>query len=447
MKGLDPNSPFAPKRLPFFYGWIVAVVGTIGVLMSMPGQTMGVSVFTDPLLEATGLSRLGFSNAYLVGTLMSGILLPFGGQLLDRYGARSIAIGACLGLGLTLCALTLADQFASAIAARVPGLSSTTAAAVVLALLFTSLRFSGQGMLTMVSRAMVGKWFERRRGLVSGGVGVFINLGFSMAPVLFSAWIAVAGWRGAWLQMAAIVALGMGGTALLFYRDNPEECGLYMDGHAPEPIGVAGESAVRATDVGAADHTRGEAIRTMAFWCVTFALSIQSMVFTGVTFHIVDIGSEHGLTQAAAVGLFVPIAIVSLTMGFAVGVAADRIPLPRLVMVMMLFQTAGFFGFSQLGDPAFRLVGVAGWGLSAGFFGPLSTVAIPSFFGRAHLGAISGVQMSCLVGASALGPSLLAASKQFMGAYRPGLLACCVLSLAAFAFAAATRAPLRTAQN
>ena len=49
---LHPDRPFAPRNLPFFYGWWLAAVGTLGILASMPGQTMGVSVFTDQLLEA-----------------------------------------------------------------------------------------------------------------------------------------------------------------------------------------------------------------------------------------------------------------------------------------------------------------------------------------------------------------------------------------------------------
>ena len=73
MAFLHPDRPFAPRRLPFFYGWWIAVVATLGVLMSIPGQTMGVSVFTDDLLKVTGLSRLGLSNTYLVGTIVAGL--------------------------------------------------------------------------------------------------------------------------------------------------------------------------------------------------------------------------------------------------------------------------------------------------------------------------------------------------------------------------------------
>ena len=73
------NFPFAPDRFPIFYGWAILVASVLGVLTSIPGQTIGVSVFTDHLIAATGLSRLELANAYLVGTLTSGCLLPFGG--------------------------------------------------------------------------------------------------------------------------------------------------------------------------------------------------------------------------------------------------------------------------------------------------------------------------------------------------------------------------------
>ena len=40
-------------------------------------------------------------------------------------------------------------------------------------------------------------WFERRRGMVSGVRGVFVSLGFSIAPLLLALLIDAYGWRGA----------------------------------------------------------------------------------------------------------------------------------------------------------------------------------------------------------------------------------------------------------
>ncbi len=442
MKALHPDRPFAPARLPFFYGWAIVGVGALGVLASIPGQTMGVSVFTDDLLAATGLSRFALSNAYLVGTLSSGLLLPWGGVLFDRYGARPLAILACWGLAATLCFLAFSDRVSQSLAGALPFLPETAVTAAVLCVAFTALRFSGQGMLTMVSRAMVSKWFERRRGQVAGLLGVVINFGFSIAPAVLGAWIGRAGWRGAWLEIAAVVGIGMAALAWLSFRDNPEECGLHMDG-APPPRdpGEGGEGEAVALEPEERVFTRGQALRTLVFWVFAGALAIQSMVYTGITFHIVDLGAEHGLDRAAALQLFIPIAVISTSMGFVVGMAADRVRLQWLVMLMMVFQATGFVGFAHLDDPVLRVVGVVGWGVSGGFYGPLSTVAIPKLFGRRHLGAISGALMSLLVIASALGPSALALSKLQLGAYGPGLIALCGLSAVAFLLAPAARTP------
>ena len=86
--------PFDPAGVKIYYGWVVLVAGTIGVLASIPGQTVGVSVFTDHLTAATGLSRLQLAVAYLVGTGGSGFLLPLGGQAIDRWGTRVVALAA-----------------------------------------------------------------------------------------------------------------------------------------------------------------------------------------------------------------------------------------------------------------------------------------------------------------------------------------------------------------
>ncbi|HCE06906.1 MAG TPA: hypothetical protein DEQ62_11315, partial [Verrucomicrobiales bacterium] len=45
------RTPFAPSACPFFYGWVIVFAATIGTIASIPGQTMGFTVFTDVLME------------------------------------------------------------------------------------------------------------------------------------------------------------------------------------------------------------------------------------------------------------------------------------------------------------------------------------------------------------------------------------------------------------
>ena len=442
MKWLSPNFPFSPKRLPFFYGWVIVGVATLGVVMSIPGQTMGVSVFTDHLIRVTGLTRLQLTYTYLTGTLASSLLLPLGGTYLDRHGARATGFVACLVVAATLCLLTQVDTIANGLSS-LAGVGSVPAAAAVLTLGFMMLRFSGQGILTMASRTMMAKWFKRRRGLASGISGVFVAGGFAIAPLLLLWLIDLADWRGAWLILAGLVGVGMGLVILVFFRENPEECGLRMDGESPD------YEKTTATHLDMFDEpcfTREQAMRTAPFWSVTFVLSLQAMVFTGVTFHIIDLGADTGIGGREAVKLFIPTAIVSTMVGMISGWLADRIPVRVLVLACVSFQTIAFIGAGRLGDTLFMVMLVVGWGCASGLFSTLLNVAIPNFFGRTHLGAISSVQMSCMVAASAIGPAFLAAAKTYLGSYRVGLLWCCALAGAVFLFALVTPStPRRTA--
>ena len=85
------QKPFPVSKFPFFYGWVILAAGIIGVLMSIPGQTMGVSVFTESLLSDLEINRNNLSLAYLVGTMGSGLIITRAGKLYDRYGARIMA--------------------------------------------------------------------------------------------------------------------------------------------------------------------------------------------------------------------------------------------------------------------------------------------------------------------------------------------------------------------
>ena len=101
-KRWDPDFPFSPKKFTFFYGWLIVAAGTLAVVFSIPGQTMGFSVFTDVLIKELGLTRVQLSTAYCIGTVISGLSLPFFGRLYDRLGARRMIVYSSFATGLVL---------------------------------------------------------------------------------------------------------------------------------------------------------------------------------------------------------------------------------------------------------------------------------------------------------------------------------------------------------
>ncbi len=77
------------ERSPVFYGWIILIVGTLGMMMTTPGQTVGVAVFVDSLVQDLAVSRANVSLMYTLGTLAGALTVALTGRMLDRYGPRT----------------------------------------------------------------------------------------------------------------------------------------------------------------------------------------------------------------------------------------------------------------------------------------------------------------------------------------------------------------------
>ena len=75
---------------------------------------MGVSVFTENLLSDLQINRNNLSLAYLVGTLLSGLMITRAGKLYDKHGARVMSFIAGVMLGLMLVFLTRIDRLVDA---------------------------------------------------------------------------------------------------------------------------------------------------------------------------------------------------------------------------------------------------------------------------------------------------------------------------------------------
>ncbi len=403
------NIPFAAARWPFFYGWMILVWGTLGVLTSMPGQTIGVSVFTEPLLAALQLSRDQLSLAYMAGTIGSSFLLPWAGGLYDRWGVRPVASIAALSLGVVLTYLSQVDRV-------VRWLDPTPSAILTLISIFVgflSLRFFGQGVLTLVSRNMMMQWFDQRRGFATGFSNVFISLGFSASPVVLDALINRYDWRGAWMMLAVVVGVFFPLIVLLFFRNNPEASGLQPDGNY-QPSARKQRYAVSVIK----NFTRREAVRSYAFWVFALMLAMQGLYITGFTFHVVLIFEQAGLSRAEAITIFQPVAVLAVVITLTASSLSDYVPLKYLLCAEGLGACLGIVGMIFLGGtPLAYYALVAGNGMMVGLFSVITTVTWPRYFGKQYLGAISGQATMLIVFGSALGPILFSTSLSWTGSY------------------------------
>ena len=425
------NIPFAPAKCPFFYGWAILGLGTLGFLMSTPGQTMGVSPFTDHLIDALGLTRVQLSLAYMIGTVVNSLLLTSAGKLYDRVGARAMGPAASLGLGVVLLVVSQVDDIARTLGEWLPLVRATHVALIVMAVGFFLMRFFGQGLMTLVSMNMVMKWFDRYRGLASGIGGVFMALGFAATPRLLDGLIQWRDWRCAWALLGLAIGGGFSLIALLFFRDNPEDCGLQPDGR-PAP-----ETEDRAPLV-RRQYTLAEARGCYAFWAFGLSFALFGLYFTALPFHIVSIFGHAGMGRDVAFWTFVPVSVISVCVRLAVGWLSSRVELKHLLAVMLCGFALSMSGLVTLspGWPVWLLI--VGNGVAGGIAGLLQSITWPNFFGRLHLGAISGFGFSLTVFASAVGPWLFSLSFAQTGSYRAAGIGCliAVAALLASAFRA-----------
>ena len=424
--GLKPrgNKPFDPSKLPFFYGWVILAAGTFGVLMSIPGQTMGVSVFTENLLRDLEINRNNLSLAYLVGTLGSGLIITRAGKLYDKHGARVMAFIAGVMLGVMLVYLTRIDRLVSSLS-EVRWLSPALITFVLLAIGFWGIRFFGQGLLTMVSRNMVMKWFNRRRGLANAVLGIFSALGFSIAPKLLDHIIQRLEWRGAWIFLAILVGTVFAIFVVFIFRDNPEDCGCVADGKMK-----ATKKGRRPPSLPDHDFTLPEARKTLAFWAFTLGLSLAALYISGLTFHVVSVFEASGLTRAQGLGIFIPSSLIAVGVQFLGGYASDYIRLKFILILFALGMTFSILGLTMLGEHAgaYWMI-IIGNGVVWGLYTVLIGVTWPRFYGLKHLGAISGFSLSWTVIGSALGPYMFSVSMDLTGSYDLVAWICFAISL------------------
>ena len=398
-----------PQRFPFFYGYVVLIIGSIGILASIPGQTIGVSVFTDPVKDALGLTRNQFSNAYMIGTLLSSALVARAGVWFDAYGARYVAFFATLLLGASLLVFSVSVEISETIK-RAFNIQSWSVPFLLITLLFFLIRFSGQGVLTMASRNMIMMWFKKNRGKINSISSITVSLGFSSAPILLNSLIDDHGWAMSW-QIMALSLFIFCICILQLYRNRPEDFDLLPDGGEKKELD-------HGKEVIETHFTLKEAKKTRAFWMFGLVLAFNSFYVTGFTFHIVSIFGSQDYTKSEAIAVFLPMSVIAIFVSTLCNILSDYINHKIYLFIMLLAGVLASLGLLMLSQPIGVYFLVGGLGTMGGLFAVINAVTWPSFFGRKHLGSISGKVMSFLVIGSAIAPSLFSYCFTGLGSYR-----------------------------
>jgi MFS transporter, OFA family, oxalate/formate antiporter len=406
---------------PVYYGWIIVAAATMGMIMTSPGQTYSVSIFIEHFIRDLGLSRSLVSTLYTLGTLGASLTLPFVGRQIDHRGPRVI-------VGVVTVAFGLACIYMGSVRNT-----------VMLGLGFLLLRTLGQGSLSMVSSNVINRWWVRRRGTMLGIAGLAASLlGSGSFPSLIHALIGRFGWRTSYPLLGLMVLVVMLPVGLIFYRRQPEDYGLEPDGASTSADKGRGQRHFIEEN-----WTVEEAVRTPAFWLLGLGLASISMLGTGLQFHMVSIFADSGLSASVAAAAYLPISATGAIVGLSSGVLVDRIPARFLLLAALIGQAASLIMAPNLVTASSALAYGIIIGTTSGLQRTVSSVVWPTYFGRKHLGAITGVASFVGIAGSALGPMPMGIARDLLGSYAVALPAAAVLPLALGVAALFARRPTR----
>jgi MFS family permease len=404
--------PMLSKSQEYRRAWPTLVASALGSGVGLaPIGAYSLGALVAPLTTAFGWSRADIGAAALflsLGILAAGAGV---GALADRFGARPIALISQGFLVAGLAALILINR----------NIFSLYAGYFALAVL-------GAGTLPMIwGRAVIG-WFVNGRGFALGLSLVGTGVVGAFLPSYVSGLSAAAGWRGAYLGIAALpLLIGLPITALFFREPSKPE--IAAD-HTPMTVIVD------------ADYTFRQAVSTLCFWQMTVALVIVAIAVSGVLVHTLPLMTDRGIgrgTAAALAGLFG----IAVTLGRLVsGSLLDVFRHPLVGSVMFAVPAAACLLFMVSGSNiVLSAAAILCIGLAAGTESDVAAYLVAKYFGRANYGVIYGLLYTLFGVGAGLGPLLVGAVYDKTGSYNPALAVDAVIFLIAAILIGTLRAP------
>jgi MFS family permease len=387
-------------KAEFGRGWRIIVGGAIGAAFSisaLPFCTLGV--FLKPIAAATGWSREAIQWGFAVQMLALLSVSWLWGLLVDRYGARRVALFSQVGLAAALAGLPLVA------AAFGPGLTGWYIGWALVALMG-----GGTGQATW-TRGISG-WFDKARGAALGLALFGTGIAAVFAPPIVTAIIASRGWpMGYHLLGASVVVVALPLVALLFHD-------------VPAPTGdqppLAGAS-------------RREALRDRRFWVMLAVFSTVTFGVAGIIPSLVPMLTDRGLDPATA-ALFAGFAGLSVMGGrVAAGFLLDRFWAPYVAVGFLAIPAAACFLLAGSALPPGPVIALAVTlvGLAAGAEFDLVAFMAGRYFGMKNYGFIYGVQIGGILAATGLAPPIFGHIHGVYGSYDPALMAAGLIFLVA----------------
>ncbi|MCA9267558.1 MAG: MFS transporter, partial [Planctomycetales bacterium] len=354
--------------------------------------------FVVPLTAAFGWSRgdaAGAASFLLIGTA---ITAPIIGTLIDRFGAKRVAV-----ISMTLLAIGygLLTQLSGNLA--------------MFYVMWLCMSLAGGGTTPVVWTQAINLWFDKGRGLALGIALAGAGVAGVFSPRLTTALIESYGWQGGYLGIGImLIVIAVPVIAFLF------------NDHAPHDHALGPETAALTPSVA---HVRGgmtfqESYRTLEYWKIAIGFFFVSAIIAGIIINLVPLLIDRGLSAVAASEIAGVLGIAVLIGRVGVGYVIDHFHAPAVTRLLLIGTAIGCFLLSLNDAPTwFALVAVLSLGLAAAAEIDLVAYLVSRFFGMKAYGKIYGSQLSIFYAGAATGPLAVGKTYDLFGSYLPALYA------------------------
>ncbi|MFT4066991.1 MFS transporter [Paraburkholderia sp.] len=373
--------------------WIVfgsvmgLIVGNVTILQ------FSASVLMKPIMAELGWNRGLVSAAVMLGSIFAAVATPVAGKLMDRHGVKRIALAAITLFALAIAAMSLAP-----------------ASPVVFLAMFSLVGLFSAGQAPLPYAKAIAAAFDRRRGLAMGVAMTGVGLGAALVPRLTQLYLDRFGWRGAYVAVGLTVFAIAFSAVALFIGDG---------GGARRTAGTA--AAARAARLPGMDAR--EAVRNPQFWRLAVVFLCIPLVANGVIVHLVPLLTDRGIPADRAVALFSGIGASLIVGRLLCGFLLDRFFGPYVAVAFVVLPAIGVLTLLASRDPTFTAFGAVLVGLGMGAEVDLIAYLQSRYFGLRAFGQIYGYLFAVFTVGSGLGPFVMGAAYDAVGAYRPALMA------------------------
>ena len=194
--------------------------------------------------------------------------------------------------------------------------------------------------------------------------------------------------------MVGLIIIGAALPLSCLVRNRPEDVGLTPDGDPPDSLAASTAGAtVTGPETEEEGYTWQEAIRTRAFWLISFGHAASSIVIVSIMVHLGLMLDDRGFSLqiiSAVVALYTGVNAIFIAVG---GYLGDRLPIRLVAFGFSAFQSVAVVTLviAQNTETLFLFAVLLGIGF--GGRTPVTTSIRGVYFGRKAFAAITGISM------------------------------------------------------